>query len=45
MKTLAPSLLTQIAATNAGDPWYGFSRAVLLEGITAGGGGRTPDSR
>lgn len=35
MKTLAPSLLTQIAATNAGDPWYGSSRAVLLEGITA----------
>lgn len=35
MTTLAVSLQQQIAATNAGDPWYGSSRAVLLEGITA----------
>lgn len=35
MKTLAQSLVTQIAATSEGDPWYGSSRSVLLEGITA----------
>lgn len=35
MKTLAQSLLKQIAATSEGDPWYGSSRTVLLEGITA----------
>jgi uncharacterized damage-inducible protein DinB len=35
MTTLAVSLLQQIAATNQGDPWYGSSRAVLLDGLTA----------
>jgi uncharacterized damage-inducible protein DinB len=35
MTTLAASLLRQIAATDEGDPWYGSSRAVLLDGITA----------
>jgi uncharacterized damage-inducible protein DinB len=33
--TVQDALQRQIAATDAGDPWYGSSRAVLLEGLTA----------
>ena len=32
---LETSLIEQLAATNAGEPWYGTSRAALLAGLTA----------
>jgi uncharacterized damage-inducible protein DinB len=34
MNDLETSVLQQIVATNAGDPWYGPSRKTLLAGIT-----------
>jgi uncharacterized damage-inducible protein DinB len=35
MDSTAQSLIQQIQATQAGEPWYGTSRARLLEGLTA----------
>jgi uncharacterized damage-inducible protein DinB len=35
MTTLDQAVVQQLTATHDGDPWYGSSRAVLLEGITA----------
>jgi hypothetical protein len=35
MNTMAQALVRQIDATQDGDPWYGSSRAWLLEGVTA----------
>ena len=35
MDSTAQSLIQQIEATQAGEPWYGTSRARLLEGLTA----------
>lgn len=32
---LQTSLIDQLAATNAGEPWYGTSRATLLAGLSA----------
>jgi uncharacterized damage-inducible protein DinB len=32
---LETSLIEQIAATNAGEPWYGTSRSALLAGLSA----------
>lgn len=34
-RTVADELLAQIEATHQGDPWYGGSRAAMLENITA----------
>ena len=35
MTTLHSSLIQQLEATDHGDPWYGSSRAALLNGLTA----------
>ena len=32
---LETSLIEQLAATNAGEPWYGTSRSALLAGLSA----------
>jgi uncharacterized damage-inducible protein DinB len=34
-RTIADELLSQIEATHQGDPWYGGSRAAMLDSITA----------